>query len=50
MHEAIKNNDHKIIKCLLKCEKLDGSKTNKDGQNIMHVAAIKGNERLVTCT
>ena len=40
MHDAIKKGNRDIIKALLDCDKLDGSKANKEKLNVMHVAAV----------
>ncbi|KAK7093850.1 E3 ubiquitin-protein ligase MIB2-like [Littorina saxatilis] len=47
MHDAIRKDNREIIKALLDCDKLDGTKTNKDKLNIMHVAVIHGLQRVV---
>ena len=45
MHDAIKKGNRDIIRVLLDCDKLDGSKVNKEKLNIMHVAVINGQQR-----
>nr|KAG5698960.1 hypothetical protein BaRGS_024881 [Batillaria attramentaria] len=49
MHDAIRQGQEArdIIKCLLECEKLDGSISNKDKLNVMHQAVISGQQKVV---
>ncbi|KAL8591213.1 hypothetical protein ACOMHN_019189 [Nucella lapillus] len=47
MHDAIKNANPRIVRILLDCDHLDGSRMNKEKLNIMHVAVINGQQKVV---